>query len=76
MDAREGRYGCTRGPIMGFESRAISARVTTQIVTIFSKTCDKHDKQIVAGGKAKIKGNFDPIFLNVANLNRVIMLAT
>ena len=41
MDAREGRYGCTRGPIMGFESRAISARVTKQIVTIFSKTCDK-----------------------------------
>ena len=40
MDAREGRYGCTRGPIMGFESRAISARVTKQIVTIFSKTCD------------------------------------
>ena len=42
MDAREGRYGCTRGPIMGFESRAISARVTKQIVTIFSKTCDKN----------------------------------
>ena len=42
MDAREGRYGCTRGPIMGFESRAISARVTKQIVTIFSKTCDKY----------------------------------
>ena len=41
MGAREGRYGCTRGPIIGFESRAISARVTKQIVTIFSKTCDK-----------------------------------
>ena len=26
---------------MGFESRAISARVTKQIVTIFSKICDK-----------------------------------
>ena len=26
---------------MGFESRAISAQVTKQIVTIFSKTCDK-----------------------------------
>ena len=26
---------------MGFESRAISARVTKQVVTIFSKTCDK-----------------------------------
>ena len=25
---------------MGFESQAISARVTKQIVTIFSKTCD------------------------------------
>ena len=25
---------------MGFESRAISAGVTKQIVTIFSKTCD------------------------------------
>ena len=25
---------------MGFESRAISARVTKQFVTIFSKTCD------------------------------------
>ena len=31
---------------MGFESRAISARVTKQIVTIFSKTCDnKGDDQ-------------------------------
>ena len=40
MGAREGRYRCTRGPIMGFESRAISARVTKQIDTIFSKTCD------------------------------------
>ena len=29
---------------MGFESRAISAWVTKQIVTIFSKTCDKRDK--------------------------------
>ena len=27
---------------MGFESLAISARVTKQIVTIFSKTCDKN----------------------------------
>ena len=26
---------------MGFESRAISARVTKQIVTIYSKTCNK-----------------------------------
>ena len=25
---------------MGFESRAISARKTKQIVTIYSKTCD------------------------------------
>ena len=25
---------------MGFESRAISAQVTKQIVTIFCKTCD------------------------------------
>ena len=25
---------------MGFESRAISARVTKQIVTIFNQTCD------------------------------------
>ena len=30
---------------MGFESRAISARVTKQIVTIFSKTCDKRLKK-------------------------------
>ena len=37
MDAREGRYGCTRGPIMDFESRAISARVTKQIVPILVK---------------------------------------
>ena len=28
---------------MGFESRAISARVTKQIVTIFSKTCDNYN---------------------------------
>ena len=27
---------------MGFESRAISARVTKQTVTIFSKTCDNN----------------------------------
>ena len=27
---------------MGFESRAISARITKQIVTIFSETCDNH----------------------------------
>ena len=27
---------------MGFETRAISARVTKQIVTIFSKTCDNY----------------------------------
>ena len=26
---------------MGFESRALSGRVTKQIVTIFSQTCDK-----------------------------------
>ena len=41
MGAREGRYGFRRGPIMGFESQAISARITKQIVTVFSKTCDK-----------------------------------
>ena len=40
MGAREGRYGCTGGPIIGFESRAILARVTKQIVTFFSRTCD------------------------------------
>ena len=40
MGAGEGRYGCKRGPIMGFESQAISARVTKQIVTISSKACD------------------------------------
>ena len=27
---------------MGFESRAISDRVTKQIVTFFSKTCDNY----------------------------------
>ena len=41
MGAREGRYGCMRGPIMRFESRAISARITKHIVNIFCKTCDK-----------------------------------
>ena len=41
MGALEGRYGCMRGPIIGFESRAILARVTKQIVTIVSITCDK-----------------------------------
>ena len=38
---------------MGFESRAISARVTKQIVTIFSKTCDNgheiHSRYCVCG---------------------------
>ena len=53
---REGRYGCSRGPIlaharaemgsreravMGLGSRAVSARVTKHFVTIFSKTCNK-----------------------------------
>ena len=47
MGTREGRYGCTRGPIMGFESRAISAQVTKQIVTMFSKTCDNAKKKSV-----------------------------
>ena len=44
MDSREGRYGCKRGPIWAdsdLESRAISARVTKHIVTIFNKACDK-----------------------------------
>ena len=31
---------------MGFESRAISAWVTEQIVTIFSKTCVKSRKHL------------------------------
>ena len=31
---------------MGFGSRAILARVTKQIVTIFSKTCDKFLEQL------------------------------
>ena len=42
------RYGCTSGPIsmheqsaMGWETRAITDWVTKQIVTIFSKTCNK-----------------------------------
>ena len=45
---RSGRYGCTSGPIsmheqsaMGSETRAIMDRVTEQIVSIFSKTCNK-----------------------------------
>ena len=33
---------------MGFESRAISARVTKQIVTIFSKTCDNFSYHITS----------------------------
>ena len=37
MGTREGYYGCTLGPIISFESQAISARVTKQIVAIFSK---------------------------------------
>ena len=37
MGTRKGRYGCTQWPIMGFESRALSARVTKQIVTILVK---------------------------------------
>ena len=32
---------------MGLESRAISARVTKRIVTIFSKTCDKKPLSIL-----------------------------
>ena len=53
---REGRYGCSRGPIwhharaeigpreraaMGLGSRAVSARVTKHFVTIFSKRSNK-----------------------------------
>ena len=46
MGAREGSYGCTRGLIMGFESRVISARVTCkQIDTISGKTSDNSDYQ-------------------------------
>ena len=45
------RYGCTRGPIwiargpiwvhVAIASRAISVRVMKQIVTIYTKMCDK-----------------------------------
>ena len=44
---RAGRYRCMSGPIsmheqsaVGSEKRAITDRVTKQIVTIFSKTCN------------------------------------
>ena len=46
---RSGRYGCKSSPIsmqeqsaMGSETRAITDRVTKQIVTIFSKTCNNN----------------------------------
>ena len=54
--ACEGQYGCMQGtiwvhtrtdlrsserPVMGLESRAVSAQVTKHFVTIFSKTCNK-----------------------------------
>ena len=39
--SREGRYGFTRAGLLAFVSRAISARVTKQIMAIYSKTCDK-----------------------------------
>ena len=32
--------GSLERAVMGFESRAVSARVTKHIVTIFSKTCN------------------------------------
>ena len=40
MHARADMGSCKRAD-MDLESRAISARVTKQIVTIFSKVCDK-----------------------------------
>ena len=53
---RSGRYGCTSGPIsmheqsdMGSATRAITDRVTKQIVTIFSKTCNKTFKWDMKG---------------------------
>ena len=49
MGARAIRDRCTSDPIsmheqsaMGWETRAITDRVTKQIVTIFSKTCNKN----------------------------------
>ena len=50
---------------MGFESRAISAWVTKQIVTIFSKTCDnvfyfRHEIQIVTAQERRHVSNSQP----------------
>ena len=42
MGANEGRYGCTQGPIMGFESRPISAQVTKQLLLFLIKYVIRH----------------------------------
>ena len=41
MHARDD-MGSRKRAVMNLESRAISARVTKQIVTIFSKACDNY----------------------------------
>ena len=48
MSEREGQYGF----MQGFESRAVSARVTKHFVTIFSKTCNnsKNSLPILCAG--------------------------
>ena len=56
--ACEGRYECMGGPtranmgsrewvVMGLKSRAVSARVTKHLVTMFSKTCNKYEFRIL-----------------------------
>ena len=42
MDAQEGDMGSREWADMDLESRAISALVTKQIVTIYSKACDNY----------------------------------
>ena len=48
---------------MGFESRAISALVTKQIVTIFSKTCDKYSYSMYKRATSVTEGEVGPVKL-------------
>ena len=40
---QEGQYGSCECVVMGLKSPAVSALVTKDFVTIFSKTCNKYD---------------------------------
>ena len=57
---------------MGFESRAISARVTKQIATIFSQTCDNYNNNNNDDNNNNIVNKSDQYMIPFKN-NEVLM---